>query len=75
MASRTIGVNMTDVTAGLQYTHNLGNFENVRVHFEITDSVREDEKVYDASQRVYGWVETLVEEKIKEIQADAASRK
>lgn len=62
---------MTSVTAGLQYTRNLGNFENVRVHFEITDEVREDEKVYDASQRVYKWVETLVDEKITEIDAEA----
>lgn len=62
---------MTSVTASLQYTRNLGNFENVRVGFEITDDVREGEKVYEASQRVYKWVEQLVDEKIREIDADS----
>ena len=64
----------TRVTAGLQYTRNLGNFENVRVHFEISDDVRDGEKTSEAAQRVYSWVETLVDEKIREIDADAKGR-
>lgn len=61
----------TRVTAGLQYTRNLGNFENARVHFEISDDVRDGEKTSEAAQRVYSWVETLVDEKIREIDSDA----
>ena len=65
---------MTSVTAGLHYTRNLGNFENVKVHFEITDDVRTDEKVADAARRVYSLVESLVQEKVNEIDEEARSR-
>lgn len=73
MASRRIGDKLTSVTASLQYTRNLGNFENVRVGFEITDDVRDGEKTSEAAKRVYAWVESLVDEKIREIDADARS--
>lgn len=65
----------TRVTAGLHYTRNLGDFENAKVHFEISDDVRDGEKVSEAAQRVYGWVETLVDEKIREIDADVRATK
>lgn len=60
----------TQVTAGLTYTRNLGNFENVKVNVEVTDSAREGEKVNDAFERVYGFVEAKLQEKVEEIEAD-----
>lgn len=65
---------MATVTAGLAYTRNLGNFENAKVFFEITDDVRDEEDLDDAANRVYQKVEGLVEAKVKEIDADAAKR-
>lgn len=61
----------TKVTAGLQYTRNLGNFENARVHFEISDDVRDNETIDQARNRIYGKVEAWVEAAIKEIDEDA----
>lgn len=61
---------MTDVTAGLNYTRNLGNFENIKVNVEVTDSVRDGEKVTDAFERVYSFVEAKLQEKVEEIEAD-----
>ena len=61
---------MTQVTAGLNYTRNLQNFENIKVHVEVTDTVRENEKVNDAFDRVYSFVETKLMEKVEEIEAD-----
>lgn len=63
------------VSASLHYTRNLGNFENAKVHFEISSDVRPDEKTSQAAERVYSWVESLVDAKIKEIDADAAANK
>jgi len=58
------------VTAGLTYTRNLGNFENVRVHVEVSDTAREDETVNAAFERVYSFVEAKLQEKVEEIEAD-----
>lgn len=60
----------TQVTAGLTYTRNLGNFENVKVNIEVTDSAREGEKVGDAFDRVYGFVEAKLMQKVQEIEND-----
>lgn len=61
----------TTVHAELKYVRNLGNFESAHVTFGITDSVRDGETVGEAANRVYRKVESLVEEKIKEIDEDA----
>lgn len=60
----------TQVTAGLTYTRNLGNFENVKVNIEVSDDVRPDEKVNDAFERVYGFVEAKLMQKVQEIEND-----
>lgn len=61
---------MTQVTAGLTYTRNLGNFENVKVNVEVTDAKREGENVNEAFERVYSFVESKLQEKVEEIEAD-----
>lgn len=61
---------MTDVTVGLNYTRNLGNFENARVHVEVTDSVRNGESTNDAVDRVYDFVEGKLQEKVNQIEAE-----
>lgn len=61
---------MTTVNAELTYTRNLGNFENVRVHVGVSDSVREGENVNVAFERVYSFVEKKLLEKVEEIEND-----
>lgn len=60
----------TQVTAGLNYTRNLGNFENVKVNVEVTSETRSGENVNDAFERVYAFVEAKLMEKVEEIEAD-----
>ena len=61
----------TRVTAGMQYTRNLGNFENVRVNLEVTDDVRDGETVYAATERILSFVEKRVQDKVREIDEEA----
>lgn len=61
---------MATVTAGLTYTRNLGNFENVKVEVRVSDDSREGEKVGAAFERVYAFVEAKLQEKVEEIEAD-----
>jgi hypothetical protein len=62
---------MTSVTYGLQYTRNLGNFENARVHFEISDDLRPGETPDQAKDRIVAKVDSWVEAAIKAIDAEA----
>jgi hypothetical protein len=63
----------TTVTYGLQYLRSLPTkFENVRVHYEITDSVREGETVDAAMARLTAKVDYLVQARIEEIDAEVA---
>ena len=56
----------TKVNVTLGYTLNLGNFQSLRVDIGIEDSLRSDEHVEDAFNRVYGFVENKLIEKINE---------
>lgn len=60
----------TQVTAGLTYTRNLGNFENVKVNIEVTTDALQGENVNTAFERVYSFVEAKLQEKVEEIEAD-----
>lgn len=62
---------MTSVTYGLQYTRNLGNFENARVFYEITDDLRPGENIEQAKKRITEKVNEWVEAGIKAIDAEA----
>lgn len=64
ISSETVG-------AELQYTRNLGNFENVRVSLSLNVSVRDDETYEEAIDRVYAIVEERVQEKVHEIDQEA----
>lgn len=65
---------LTNVTYGLQYTRNLGNFENARVYYEITDTVRDGESVDDAQARITNKVDSWVQARVEEIDREAAGR-
>lgn len=60
----------TNVTVNLGYTLNLGNFQSLRVDLGCTDSVKQDETVDAAMERVYAFVESKVVEKIEEAKKD-----
>lgn len=60
----------TKVQWSLGYTKNLGNFESLRLDCQVTDYVRDEETVRQASDRVYGLVENELMVKLKEIQEE-----
>lgn len=62
----------TKVTVTLGYTLNLGNFESLRVDLGITDSRRDGETVEQAFERVYGFVEDKLTEKVREAKGEIA---
>ncbi len=58
--------NETKVSVTLGYTLNLGNFQSLRVDLGVVDNVREGENTNEAMDRVYGFVEAKVVEKVQE---------
>jgi hypothetical protein len=64
----------TKVSVTLGYTLNLGNFQSLRVDLGIVDSRRDGETVNDAFERVYGFVETKLAEKVAEASAEIESK-
>jgi hypothetical protein len=61
---------MTDVHAEVGFTRNLGNYETLRISVGVTDSLRGDEKVSDAFERVYAFVSDKLIEKVNETERD-----
>lgn len=62
----------TSVRASVFYTRNLGNFENVKVGYEIeTDEFRPGETIDQLKNRLKAKANKWVEEDIKEIDEDA----
>lgn len=64
----------TKVKVGLGYTLNLGNFQSLRIDIEVSDSKKEDETTGAAFDRVYGFVETKLAEKVKEASAEIEAK-
>jgi hypothetical protein len=61
----------TKVRVALGYTLNLGNFQSLRIDVEVQDSKREsDATITDAFERVYGFVEQKLTEKVNESKAE-----
>ena len=60
----------TKVTVGLGYTLNLGNFQSLRIDLSITDNKRDGENTNEAFDRVYGFVEAKLAEKVREATAE-----
>jgi hypothetical protein len=64
----------TKVRVALGYTLNLGNFQSLRIDVEVADNKRDGESTNDAFERVYGFVETKLAEKVKEASAEIESK-
>jgi hypothetical protein len=60
----------TKVNITLGYTLNLGNFQSLRIDLGVVDSRREGETIQDAFDRIYGFVETKLVEKINEAKSE-----
>jgi len=60
----------TKVNVTLGYTLNLGNFQSLRIDLGVVDSKRDGENIQEAFDRVYGFVEDKLSEKVKEASAE-----
>lgn len=60
----------TKISVTLGYTLNLGNFQSLRVDIGVVDSVRNEEDIDQATNRVYDFVESKVVEKVNEAKAE-----
>jgi hypothetical protein len=60
----------TKVSVTLGYTLNLGNFQSLRLDLGVVDSKRDGETTAEAMERVYGFVEAKLGEKINEAKAE-----
>lgn len=68
-------MNPTRVRVGLKFVRNLGNYENIHVDVGIEDSVRQNENVSQAMDRVYEFVEQQLIQRVQEIEADLSGSK
>lgn len=66
MAELTSEESKTTVTVGYAFTVNLGDFENVKVHVEVTDAPRKGENVKQAYDRIEKFVSDRVAEQVEE---------
>ena len=60
----------TKVNVALGYTLNLGNFQSLRIDIGVEDSLRNEEHVEDAFNRVYSFVENKLIDKINEAKTE-----
>jgi hypothetical protein len=60
----------TKVNVTLGYTLNLGNFQSLRIDIGVEDSLRNEEHVDDAFNRVYSFVENKLIDKINEAKTE-----
>lgn len=60
----------TKVNVTLGYTLNLGNFQSLRLDLGVIDSRRDGETINDAFERVYGFVEQKLTEKLAEAKSE-----
>lgn len=56
----------TRVTATINRKVTDGNYGSTEIGFEITDDVRDGEKISEAANRVYTYVETMLNAKLVE---------
>ena len=56
----------TKVSITLGYTLNLGNFQSLRLDLGVVDSKKDGETTSEAFERVYGFVESKLTEKIQD---------
>jgi hypothetical protein len=60
----------TRIRFGINYTHNLGNYETVRVEVNVDDYVRDGETADGAYERIKSFVQDKLEEAVIEIAKD-----
>jgi len=60
----------TKVSITLGYTLNLGNFQSLRLDLGVVDSKKDGETTSEAFERVYGFVESKLTEKINEAKVE-----
>lgn len=63
----------TRVSAHIGFTANLGNFQALKVDLGVEDSVRSDENVDMAMDRVYSYLEKKLIKKLQETQKEIES--
>lgn len=56
----------TEITWSIGYTHNLGNFQSLRLDVGVKDFKRSGETVQQASERVYRFAESELSKKVEE---------
>lgn len=61
---------MSKVNVNLGYTINLGDFESYRVQIGVEDDSKPDENTEETFNRIYKFVESRLEQKVKEVKAD-----
>jgi len=59
----------------LQFTRNLGNYENIKIGIAIEDFKRDGESTDEATDRVYKFVEKKLIEKVNEIEEELKGKK
>lgn len=60
----------TKINVTLGYTLNLGNFQSLRIDLGVVDSRRDGENIDQAFERVYGFVENKLIEKINDAKSE-----
>jgi len=65
----------TRVKVDLSFTRNLGNYESIKIGVGVEDDVRQGETVDAATERVYGFVESKLVEKTREVEEELKSGK
>jgi len=65
---------LSQVTVALGYTINIGNFENIKVDFGVTDEVQPTETQQEAIDRVYELVQENLFAKVDEVKTDLDKR-
>lgn len=63
----------TGITWSIGYTHNMGNFQSLRLDVSVNDFTRDGESVAQASERVYRFAEQELVKKIEEAKEAFAS--
>ena len=64
----------TKISVTLGYTHNLGNFQSLRLDLGVVDSKRDGENIDQAFERVYKFVEDKLTAKIAEAKVELRKR-
>jgi hypothetical protein len=65
----------SSIRVDLQFTRNLGNYENIKIGIAVEDFKRPGESTNEATDRIYNFVETKLIEKVNEMEAELGKGK